>query len=52
MSNTYDYVIVGSGTAGSVIAYRLSEMADAQILLLEAGGTNIPDAVDQRASVE
>ena len=34
----FDYVIVGAGSAGAVLAARLSEDADLRIALIEAGG--------------
>ncbi|MEZ8105943.1 choline dehydrogenase [Vibrio cortegadensis] len=40
MQQSYDYIIVGAGSAGCVLADRLTESGEFNVLLLEAGGTD------------
>lgn len=39
--NTYDYVVVGGGTAGSVIASRLTQNPDVTVAVIEGGPSDI-----------
>src|SRR5579884_971028 len=44
METRYDYVIIGGGTAGSVVAARLAENAAITVCLIEAGPSDVGNA--------
>ena len=47
----YDYIVVGAGSAGSVLGNRLSEDGDSTVAVLEAGGWAIDPLIHIPAGV-
>jgi choline dehydrogenase len=48
---TYDYVVVGGGSAGSAVAARLSEDAGIHVAVLEAGSRQVPPRVAEDIAI-
>lgn len=43
VQHAYDYIICGGGTAGLVLAARLSELPNVTVGVIEAGGNSLED---------
>src|SRR4030088_528214 len=41
LKSSYDYIVIGSGASGAVVARRLAENPQTTVILLEAGGEDL-----------
>ena len=51
MNESFDYIIVGSGSAGSALAFRLGESGKNRILILEFGGSDVGPFIQMPAAL-
>ena len=51
LTGDFDYIVVGAGSSGSAIAYRLAQEANMKILLIEYGGKNSSVFIDMPAAL-
>ena len=47
----FDYIVVGAGSSGSAIAYRLAQEYNMKVLLIEYGGQNRSVFIDMPAAL-